>query len=106
MYESTLVKIPSFWYGLKRPACSGRETTSPAAKAAATSTAPRARLRDDGMKYLRKRGEGEQGSLTQPAGHAAPWSLRARAAAAGSAPRRQHDRGRGGEARPCDAGGS
>src|SRR5262245_4841283 len=39
MYESTLVKIPSFWYGLKRPACSGRETTRPAENAAATRSA-------------------------------------------------------------------
>src|SRR5262245_45588418 len=36
MYESTFVKIPSFWWGLKRPAWSGRAATSPAENAAST----------------------------------------------------------------------
>src|SRR5450432_4226138 len=39
MYERTFVKTPSFWYGLKRPAVSGRENTMPAPNADATSSA-------------------------------------------------------------------
>src|SRR5579871_6908382 len=46
MYESTLVKTPSFWYGLKRPACSGGAKTIPAANAdSARSDRPPARRR-------------------------------------------------------------
>ena len=39
MYESTFVNMPSFWYGLKRPADSGRANTRPPEKAASTRTA-------------------------------------------------------------------
>src|SRR5450432_3663169 len=39
MYDRTFVKTPSFWYGLKRPAVSGRENTMPAPNADATSSA-------------------------------------------------------------------
>jgi len=34
MYESTLVKMVSLWYGSNRPALSGRAATIPPAKAA------------------------------------------------------------------------
>src|SRR5215471_12048530 len=43
MYESTFVNTPSFWYGLKRPAESGRAKINPPAKAATTSKTVRPR---------------------------------------------------------------
>src|SRR6185295_19057509 len=43
MYESTFVNTPSFWYGLKRPAESGRAKIRPPTKAAATSRTVRPR---------------------------------------------------------------
>jgi len=39
MYDSTFEKMPSFWYGLNRPAWSGREKSAPPVKAAPTSSA-------------------------------------------------------------------
>src|SRR5579871_368926 len=67
MYESTLVKTPSFWYGLKRPACSGGAKTIPAANAdSARSDRPPARRRRERAGFGRagssRAGSGRPGS--------------------------------------------
>src|SRR6185369_14898988 len=100
MYESTLVKIPSFWYGLKRPACRGRENTSPAANADATSS-PRTRARGSCLRAPRD----VCTDMIEPPGGAASLEQE-RASAASRTPTPARPRQDGGQRQAEPAGGA